>query len=344
MISWSKVYEYILNYETLPDSAYTIDSISKNVILMKKGNSKRVPVNGWIPIDQSLLDYKNELNQANGVDGVMEAAFDTGSRIFWGDDFDKSKPLLKNLIKICNDEERTDNMEKDKMNIKVEIYPIDGKVVKAAASVTIGNMIKIDDVTVRKRNDGGHWVEFPTRSESPKGLERNKELAYPITKEMRAEIVDSVMNEYDMLTTKEKNFTVNVYPIKDGKGLLANANLTLNNEFVVTGFKLAQNPKTGKVNVFHPSTSYIDADGNKIYKEVAHSASKGMTESIRSKIIEEYNNQVDEENQIQAEANFKRDNHQQMDSEPLSYEKCPAAPRKNSSNEKKSEHTSEMSM
>lgn len=344
MSDWGKVYEYILNYDTLPDEAFTIDNLNRNIVRIKKGSSERIPVEAWIPLKQSILDFKNGLNQVNGIDSTMENAFDMGSRLFWGESFEDKTKLLENLIKVNQDMKGTEKMDKEKMNIKVEIYPIDGKVVKAAGSVTIGNMIKIDDVTVRRRGDGGRWVEFPAKAEMPKNHEGKKELAYPITREMREQIVKSVLDEYDMLTTKEKNFTVNVFPIKEGKGLLANANLVLNNEFVVTGFKLAQNEKSGKVNVFFPSTSYIDADGNKIYKEVVHSASKGMKDSIRSKIIDEYNNQVEKEHQIQAEANFKRDNHQQMDSEPLSYEKCPTASRKNNANEKKSEHTAEMSM
>ena len=99
--------------------------------------------------------------------------------------------------------------------IKVDVKKFDGdKGLKGFATLTIDEMIRVPDFTIRE-GQNGLFVSMPSKKVKPyknyKDEETEwKETAYPISKEARQKLQELILNEFNGTSTPE--FRENNYP------------------------------------------------------------------------------------------------------------------------------------
>jgi DNA-binding cell septation regulator SpoVG len=221
--------------------------------------------------------------------------------------------------------------EREKMSditksMKVHMYKRDeGKKIVATANVIIDSAITINDIAIKKNKDGGLYVSMPQQKYEKDGEMVYNDFAFPLGKGARERFNEFILHEYEYVKERESSVSAKVYKTSNQDRILANADITVKtssgNEVAIRGFMLARSD-SANTRVYWPQTSY-EKDGERRYRDVVESAEKGLRAKVESAIKEEYEKLTTKEQNSEASKNFKRDNYQQMDSDPLVYEPCP---------------------
>ena len=84
------------------------------------------------------------------------------------------------------------------MTVTANVFKINGKVIKARASVLIDDAIAINDILVKeKRDESGLYLEFPYTTYEKNGERKRRNTCFPVSQEARNAITEVVLAEYN---------------------------------------------------------------------------------------------------------------------------------------------------
>lgn len=89
------------------------------------------------------------------------------------------------------------------MNIKASVYVVENPQNKilGTASITLDECFVVKGLRIMENNNGGKFVSMPNR----KVNEEYKDIAFPITKELREQIQKAVLDEFNKKANNNTN-------------------------------------------------------------------------------------------------------------------------------------------
>ena len=213
------------------------------------------------------------------------------------------------------------------MNIRITMNPYEKDNLVAIGRVVFDNSYALENVCVKKSQEGNLYVELPKYKTKKKDensfdiLDENnnqeyeyKDVFHPITSDSRKELFDAVINEYwcakngDREVYKSGFYTVNsnieisnaTFNEYKNESLLGFANVVFGDAFVLETAKLRESEKGEYLDLPKYKTAARDDNGNKIYdsngkiqmeyRDVFHPVSKESYNKLLGAISDAHKN------------------------------------------------------
>jgi DNA-binding cell septation regulator SpoVG len=192
-------------------------------------------------------------------------------------------------------------------SIDARVYPIDepkGSTI-AFASVAIGDLAAIRGIRIIESEEKGTFVSMP-QSQDNKGQYRD--IAFPLTAELRNEINAAVLDEYnreaalapnqrgyektekgaaDVRSADDVKLNVKVFPIAEPKGdTLAFASVGMDDSVAIRGIRVVNSDKGQFVSM--PQSK--DKDGK--FHDIAFPLSGDLRKAISKSVLAEFKQQI----------------------------------------------------
>ncbi|MDR2156217.1 MAG: SpoVG family protein, partial [Clostridiales Family XIII bacterium] len=227
------------------------------------------------------------------------------------------------------------------VHIDAQVEPVEGKKrFRGRATITLNDAVTVEGLSIWAKNDGTMYVKMPEKDGLPKDFDGNRDLAYPLSGDFRREIQAKVLAEYGRAVEQRNSFSVQVFPSEGANKIRANATVTFENEFVITGVTVAEN-RDGTLFVGMPQRSHTNRAGEKVYKDVV-TLPPHLKGELTAKLLESYaimraEKAGEEKNAARGTAGnpsgreknpgenekFNRDGEQQRSGLPAEYTPCP---------------------
>ena len=186
--------------------------------------------------------------------------------------------------------------------LDIRVYPIDNPINKvfAFASVTVDNMVAINGIRVNA-GERGLFVSMP---QSKDRNDNYHDTAFPISSDLRKEINQAVLKEYNYMArlnpsqrkynapnkmpdndsiNKNVEIDVKVHPINNpGNNLLAYANVVLNDKVAISGIRIIDSERDPFVSM--PQSK----DKENKYHDIAFPVTGDLRKELSQAILEEY--------------------------------------------------------
>lgn len=183
------------------------------------------------------------------------------------------------------------------ININLTKNENENSAVKAFATAVFNGHVAIHGIKLVESERSGEkslFMQMPSWvAVDSDGNKFYNDVAYPITAEMRKELFDAVLNEYNNPTEKEEKKPVEMPSVKvslklydEGSSIKAHGSVALSERMVIGGIRIVE----GKNGDFVQFPSYQDK--NNEWHDIAHPITKEFREKLINSILNKYNAMV----------------------------------------------------
>ena len=174
------------------------------------------------------------------------------------------------------------------------------------ATLIIGNDFKISNIAILESNEGKLFVSMPRYKSSDKdekGVNVYKDVCNPITKEVREELYDNILEAFEKAKCADKteelksqggteipSFSVSVTPFeREGSNIRGIARIYFEDCFIVNNVSILQG-KEESLFVAMPSyrTKQVDENQKAVYQDVCYPVTKEFREKLYGELISSY--------------------------------------------------------
>lgn len=170
---------------------------------------------------------------------------------------------------------------------------------KGLANINFGDQIKIRSVSILEGKDNQLFVAMPsykTNRTDEQGKSVFNEICNPINAEFRAQLNAAIIESFESGNAvkfddgKDMKMAVIANAMEEPKnGVLGNAKIYINDNFVVTGIGIREG-KNGHAFPTMPSfkTSKTDEQGKAVYQEVAYAANDTARKNLNEAVMQKF--------------------------------------------------------
>ena len=186
---------------------------------------------------------------------------------------------------------------RSEMDLKINLTKNDENTskTKAYATAVLNGHIAIHGIKLVEADRNGEkslFVQMPSWvAVNSDGKKFYNDVAYPITAEMRKELFDAVLNEYNNPTEKAENKPIEMPSVKvslklyddENSNIKAHGSITLSERVVIGGIRVVE----GKKGAFVQLPAYQDKENE--WHDIAHPVTAEFREKLINAVLNKYN-------------------------------------------------------